>query len=107
MRTRLLTRNTIGNIFFLAPHFPIKQYNTVPDTRHPTHLSGIMSAGAVFNLILNDGKADRLIMATKLLNTRLRDVMCARRDRGMADITPTLLDIEKTHVLYVNAHFNY
>lgn len=66
-----------------------------------------MSAGAVFNLILNDGKADRLIMATKLLNTRLRDVMCARRDRGMADITPTLLDIEKTHVLYVNAHFNY
>jgi Skp family chaperone for outer membrane proteins len=23
----------------------------------------------------------------------------------MADITPTLLDIEKTHVLYVNAHF--
>lgn len=64
-----------------------------------------MSAGAVFNLILNDGKADRLIMATKLLNTRLRDVMCARRDRGMADITPTLLDIEKTHVLYVNAHF--
>lgn len=64
-----------------------------------------MSAGAVFNLILNDGKADRLIMATKLLNQRLREVMCARRDKGMSDITPTLIDIEKTHVLYVNAHF--
>jgi hypothetical protein len=64
-----------------------------------------MSAGAVFTLIANDGKADRMIMATKLLNQRIKDVMCARRNAGKADITPTLVDIERTHILFVNAHF--
>lgn len=64
-----------------------------------------MSAGAVFKLIANDGKADRMIMATKLLNQRIKDVMCARKKAGKADITPTLVDLERTHILYVNAHF--
>lgn len=64
-----------------------------------------MSTGAVFKLIANDGKADRMIMATKLLNQRIKDVMCARRRAGKADITPTLVDLERTHILYVNAHF--
>jgi len=64
-----------------------------------------MATAAVFKLIANDGKADRLIMATKLLNQRIKDVMCARRHAGKADITPTLVDLERTHILYVNAHF--
>ena len=64
-----------------------------------------MSVGAVFKLIANDGKADRMIMATKLLNQRIKDVMCARTAAGKADITPTLTDLERTHILYVNAHF--
>ena len=64
-----------------------------------------MSAGAVFKLIANDGKADRLIMATKLLNQRINDVMCARKKAGKADITPTLVDLERTHILFINAHF--
>jgi hypothetical protein len=64
-----------------------------------------MSVGAVFKLIANDGKADRMIMATKLLNQRIKDVMCARSAAGKADITPTLVDLERTHILYVNAHF--
>lgn len=64
-----------------------------------------MSAGAVFKLIANDGKADRMIMATMLLNQRIKDVMCARKRAGKADITPTLIDLERTHILYVNAHF--
>lgn len=64
-----------------------------------------MSSGAVFKLIANDGKVDRLIMATKLLNQRIKDVMCARKRAGKADITPTLVDLERTHVLYMNAHF--
>jgi hypothetical protein len=64
-----------------------------------------MSAGAVFKLIVNDGKADRMIMATKLLNQRIKDVMCARTSAGKADITPTLTDLERTHILYMNAHF--
>lgn len=44
-------------------------------------------------------------MATKLLNQRIKDVMCARKRAGKADITPTLVDLERTHLLYVNAHF--
>ncbi len=64
-----------------------------------------MSAGGVFKLIANDGKADRLIMATKLLNQRIKDVMCARKKAGKADITPTLVDLERTHIIFVNAHF--
>lgn len=64
-----------------------------------------MAAGAVFKLIANDGKSDRMIMATKLLNQRIKDVMCARKRAGKADITPTLVDLERTHILYVNAHF--
>ena len=33
-----------------------------------------MSSGGVFKLIANDGKADRMIMATKLLNQRVKDI---------------------------------
>jgi hypothetical protein len=64
-----------------------------------------MSAGAVFKLVANDGKSDRMIMATALLNQRIKDVMCARATAGKLDPTPTLVDIEKTHILFVNAHF--
>lgn len=63
-----------------------------------------MSSAAVFNLLANDGKPDRLTLATGLLNQRIRDVMCTRARHGL-DPTPTLLDLEKTHVLHVNAHF--
>jgi len=63
-----------------------------------------MSAGGVFKLIANDGKPDRLLVATALLNQRIKDVVCARRAQGK-EATPTLLDIERTHILFVNAHF--
>lgn len=46
-----------------------------------------------------------MIMATKLLNQRIKDVMTARSKSGNADVTPTLVDLERTHILYVNAHF--
>lgn len=58
-----------------------------------------MSAGAVFRLIANDGKADRMIMATELLNQRIRDIMCLRKMQNYPDPTPTLVDIERTHIL--------
>jgi len=64
-----------------------------------------MSAGAVFKLIANDGKADRMIMATELLNQRIKDIMCLRSKQGYHDPTPTLVDIERTHILFINAHF--
>jgi len=64
-----------------------------------------MATGGTFKLIANDGKADRLITATKLLNQRVYDVQCARRSQGKHDHTPTLADLERTHILHMNAHF--
>lgn len=64
-----------------------------------------MSTGGVFKLIANDGKADRMIMATELLSARIKDIMCMRAKQGYADPTPTLVDIERTHILFVNARF--
>jgi hypothetical protein len=64
-----------------------------------------MANAGAFTLICNDGKADRMIMATKLLNQRIKDVMCARKRAGKADITPTLVDLERTHILFINNHF--
>lgn len=58
-----------------------------------------MSTGATFRLIANDGKADRMIMATELLNQRIKSIMCLRAREGQRDPTPTLVDIERTHIL--------
>lgn len=64
-----------------------------------------MSAGGVFKLIANDGKADKMIMATDLLNNRIKNIMCMKAKQGLSDTTPSLADIEQTHILFVNAHF--
>ncbi len=63
-----------------------------------------MATGAIFQLITNDGKQDRMLMASELLRNRLEHAMLSRRKAGL-DPTPTLLDIEKTHILFTNAHF--
>lgn len=44
-------------------------------------------------------------MATELLNQRIKDIMCLRYKQGYADTTPTLVDIERTHILFVNCHY--
>ena len=64
-----------------------------------------MSAGGVFTLIANEGRTDRLLLATALLNQRIHDIQCARRRAGKMDCWPTLVDIERTHVLFMNAHY--
>lgn len=65
-----------------------------------------MATGGVFNLITNDGKQDRMLMATQMLRNRLENVRARRRrDPNVEDETPTLLDIERTHILFTNAHF--
>lgn len=56
-------------------------------------------------MLANDGKADKLIMATDLLGARIRDIQCARRRAGFADLAPTIADLEKTHILFINAHY--
>lgn len=65
-----------------------------------------MSVGGIFSLITNDGKQDRMLMATGLLNARLKAIEVSRsQNPRIRDPTPTLVDIEKTHILFVNAHF--
>ncbi len=65
-----------------------------------------MSTGGIFILITNDGKQDRMLHATDLLRQRLQAVTEARQaNPAIQDPTPTLLDIEKTHILFTNAHF--
>jgi hypothetical protein len=46
-----------------------------------------------------------MLMATELLKKRLSSIKQARAAAGLKDTTPTLLDIERTHVLFMNAHF--
>jgi len=62
-----------------------------------------MSTGGIFNLITNDGKQDRMLMASELLSKRLAEIRAARK--GMDNPNPTLADIERTHILFMNAHF--
>lgn len=65
-----------------------------------------MSVGGIFQLITNDGKQDRMLMATALLNKRLLEIEQIRAaNSNIRDPTPTLVDIERTHILFMNAHF--
>ena len=64
-----------------------------------------MSTAGVFSLIVNDGKSDRMIHASKLLYQRIQDIMFMRTKQGRDDITPSLIDLERTHIIYINAHF--
>ena len=67
-----------------------------------------MATGGIFQLITNDGKQDRMLMASKLLKKRLYLIRRKRMNDPRIpykDKTPTLLDIERTHILFTNAHF--
>jgi len=72
-----------------------------------------MATGGIFTIITNDGKQDRMLMATALLHERLDRICAQKRDAnpGLAPdnvkVLPTLLDIEKTHILFTNAHYNH
>jgi hypothetical protein len=69
-----------------------------------------MATGGIFTIITNDGKQDRMLMATALLHERLRSINQQKTMNNGGSPQelhnlPTLLDIEKTHVLFTNAHF--
>ncbi len=71
-----------------------------------------MATGGIFQIITNDGKQDRMLMATALLHDRLDKIWRVKRalnpnvtrDDDVA-VLPSLIDIEKTHILFTNAHF--
>ena len=79
-----------------------------------------MSTGGVFILLNNRGQQDRLLMQTDKLIARLKSIAHERKrymqelypnatDRDILTRTegwaPTLTEIEKTHILFVNASF--
>jgi hypothetical protein len=64
-----------------------------------------MATGGIFQLITNDGKQDAMLMASSLLKSRINNARMTRIERGDSDTTPTLYDIERTHILFTNAHF--
>lgn len=50
-----------------------------------------MATGGVFQLITNDGKQDRMLMATQMLRNRLEAIRSKRKaDPSISDETPTL-----------------
>jgi hypothetical protein len=46
-----------------------------------------------------------MLMASALLSARLKEATELRERNQAADTTPTLYDIERTHILFTNAHF--
>lgn len=70
-----------------------------------------MATGGIFQIITNDGKQDRMLMATALLHDRLDKIWRVKKalNPGLKDddvrVLPSLIDIEKTHILFTNAHW--
>lgn len=68
-----------------------------------------MTVGAVYSLVANNGKMDNLLNANQYLKSRLFQIRCAKtaaaRTNPNINPEPSLNDIEKTHVLLVNAKY--
>lgn len=67
-----------------------------------------MTTSSIFTLVTNDGKQDRILMATDLLRCRLSKLTEYYKHvapKGATPKTPTVTDIERTHVFYLNAHY--
>lgn len=65
-----------------------------------------MTTAGLYKLLINDGKQDQMLLATELLNNRLKEIERIRcKHPGIIDKTPTLVDIEKTHILFMTQHF--
>jgi hypothetical protein len=60
---------------------------------------------ASFMMSANYGKLDHILTASKLLARRCAEITAIRTARGFSNVNPTLADIEKTHVLFVNGNF--
>ncbi len=66
-----------------------------------------MATGGIFVLVADDGRQDHLLMASKDLRDRLIAIerLRASNPNTAGDPTPTIADIEDTHVLFTSAHF--
>lgn len=64
-----------------------------------------MSTGGSFALVTNDGRMDSMLLANALLRDNITNIRSRKKAAGEADTNPTLTDLERSHVLFVNAHF--
>lgn len=64
-----------------------------------------MSSGGIFILVSNDGRMDQMLIGNDTLRTNIANVRAYRAAAGEADTNPSLMDLERSHVLFVNAHF--
>lgn len=64
-----------------------------------------MSTGGVFILVSNDGRMDQVVLGNEMLRDNISAIKARRAAAGEADINPSLSDLERSHVLFVNAHF--
>ena len=64
-----------------------------------------MSTGGIFQLVSNDGRMDQLLLANQILRDNITAVKARRAASGESDTNPSLADLERSHVLFVNAHY--
>ena len=72
-----------------------------------------MSAGGSFQIISNDGKADKMVFATDLMEDRIREIREENRARAVAegrdpekeDLDPTLSEVQQTHIIHFQSRF--
>lgn len=64
-----------------------------------------MSTGAIFSLVSNDGKLDTLLLANNLLRSNIEEYRKANAAANLPNTNPSLADLERSHVLFVNAHY--
>ena len=64
-----------------------------------------MSQGAVFKLVLRDERFDKFFTASDYLRARLAAIRVKRKAAGDANVQPTFVDIERTHILYIHAAY--
>lgn len=86
-------RYAVGSIRETAPWARDCRCNAAPPP--------VYNGGGIFQLITGDGKQDRMLMATELLNRRMREIAATRYQSADS----TLVDRERTHIMFMNQHF--
>jgi len=64
-----------------------------------------MSTGGVFILVSNDGRMDQMLISNESLRDNIASIKARRAATGEADTNPSLVDLERSHVLFVNGHW--
>lgn len=65
-----------------------------------------MANAGTFTLITNDGKIDQILLATNLLSDNMAKITNIRQNLGEKDPTPTISDLEKTHLVFFYSSFS-